>query len=459
MATRSKFLFLIRNNYFLLLLFLIHFLFLSIQIINKNLYLVDSFEYLNEAKNISNSSVFYCGNLDQPINNDLYTKRPPIYPLFIAFFKLFVQSDVLIIIVQSIISIFSILLIRKAFLQFGYRKNYDPLFLLMFIFSPAQMIYANLIMSEIIFQFILALGFYLLVKYFQKDSIKYLLYFNICIAFSAFIKPVMHLFVYPSFILMLFLSYRNNSIKPMLIGIIPIIMIQAYSFWNYKRTDYWQFSSIQTTNLFQYNAYYFNVQRIGLEKANIYFDDQVQKADSIKSYPEKQRYLEETSKQVIKENLIGYGWFHFKGMLRFFIDPGRFDISNFFGLEGNSSSGFFERLNTEGLKGVINYLFQQNLFLIVALFLIALVNLIKVAGLILFLTSKQIDLKFRLAIFFIVGYIAFATGPLGASRFMMPLIPLVIFASLISVESKPFRKFLDHINFLFSSRKQKVDSF
>lgn len=439
MVTRTKFLFLLRSNYFLLSLILIHFVFFSIQIINKNLYLVDSYEYLNEAKNISSSGVFYCGNLDQPINNDLYTKRPPVYPLFIATLKLVSNSDILIIFVQSIISILSILLIRRSFLLIGYNKKYDPLFLLLLIFSLAQMIYANMLMSETIFQYTLVLGFYFLVKYFKKDSIKYLLYFNICIAFSAFIKPVMHLFVYPNLILMLFLSSRNKSVKPILIGIIPILLVQSYSFWNYKRTDYFQFSSIQTTNLFQYNAYYFNMQRIGLVKTNIYFDDQVRKMDSIKNYPEKQRFLEKSSKQVIKENLIGYGWFHLKGMLRFFIDPGRFDIYNFFGLEENRSSGFFERLNTDGLKGIINYLFQQNLFLIVVLFLIALVNLIKVAGLILFLTSKQIDIKFRLAIFFIVGYISFATGPLGASRFMMPLIPLFIITtamSLIGFKSK-----------------------
>jgi len=323
---------------------------------------------------------------------------------------------------------------------FGYNKKYDPLFLLLLAFSPAQMIYANLIMSETIFQFTLALGFYFLVKYFKKDSIKYLLYFNICIAVSAFVKPVIYLFVYPSFLLMLYFSFKSKSIKPILLGIVPIILIQTYTFWNYKRTDYWQFSSIQTTNLFQYNSYYFNVQRIGLEKANLYFDDQIQKADSIKSYPEKQRYIERASNQLIRQNFIGYSWFHFKGMLRFFIDPGRFDISNFFGLEENSSPGFFERLNIEGLKGVINYLFQQNLFLIVALFLVALVNLIKFAGLILFLTSKQIDLKFRLAIFFIVGYIAFATGPLGASRFMMPLIPFLILVTLTSIGYVSFFK-------------------
>jgi len=394
---------------------------------------------LNEAKNISNSGVFYSGNLDQPINYDLYTKRSPTYPLFIATLKLVSNSDILIIFAQSIISILSILLVRKAFLLFGYNKKYDSLFLILLIFSPAQMVYANLIMAETIFQFTLALGFYLLVQYFRKDSIEYLLYFNICIVLSAFVKPVMHLFIYPNFLLMLYLSFRSKSVKPILIGIVPIILIQIYSFWNFKRTNYHQFSSIQTINLVQYNTYYYNVQQKGLDQANLFLDDQLRKADSIKSYPERQRFLENASKRIIIENLIGYSWFHFKGMIRFFLDPGRFDLSNFIGIEKKGNVGFFERLNTVGLRGVINYLFEQNVFLIFALFLIGLANLLKTVGLILFLFSRQIDIRFRLTILFIVGYIAFATGPLGASRFMMPLIPFLILATLTVI---------GHVNFI-----------
>jgi len=249
----------------------------------------------------------------------------------------------------------------------------------------------------------------------------------------------MHLFVYPSILLMLYLSFRGKSVKPILIGIVPIILIQVYSFWNYKRTDYWQFSSIQTINLIQYNTYYYNVKRLGLDRANLFLDDQLRKADSIKSYPERQQFLENTSKRVIKENLVGYSWFHFKGMIRFFLDPGRFDLSNFIGIEEKGNSGFFERLNTVGLKGVFNYLFEQNVFLIITLFLIGFLNLIKAIGLSLFLVSKQIDIKFRLAIFFIIVYIAFATGPLGASRFMMPLIPFLILATLTGI---------GHVNFI-----------
>ncbi|RPH32372.1 MAG: hypothetical protein EHM93_09420 [Bacteroidales bacterium] len=430
MIILKKVLFLLRNNYLLFSLILIHLIFLSVQVVNKNIYLSDSHEYLMEAENISNNGTFYCGNLDEPINNDLYTKRPPVYPLFIASVKRMAQSNIFIITIQSIISILSIFIIRRGFLKIGYNKRYDPLFLAFIILSPAQMVYANLIMAETLFQFTLALGFYTLVQYFIKNSIRYLLYFNLILAISALVKPVMYLFVYPSFIVMLYIAFKDKSIKPLLLGIIPIIIIQAYSFWNYKRTDYWHFSSIQTINLVHYNSYYFNAQIVGFDKAEQFLDNQISQANTIGSYTAKQKYLISTSRQVISENLFEYTVFHLKGMFRALFDPGRFDLSNFFGLEEKGNVGFLNQLNSNGVRGAISYLMQQNTLLIIALLLIGLANIIKVIGLSLFAFTRTIDIRFRLGVLALVGYIAFTAGPLGASRYMMPLIPFVILAML-----------------------------
>ncbi|MGE0077620.1 MAG: glycosyltransferase family 39 protein [Bacteroidales bacterium] len=417
--------------------------------------MVDSPEYLNEAKNIHNYGKFYCGELEKTINPDYYTKRPPIYPLFIASLKLISQSDLLIILVQSIISILSILIIRKTFIRIGYDTNYDRLFILLLILSPAQLIYANLIMSEIIFQFILALAFYYIVRYLFEINLKYLLFFSLLIILSALTKPVMYLFVYPLFIVTIYLSFKNKSFRPFLIGIIPIVIIQFYSYWNYKRTEYWTFSSIQSINLVQYNTYYFNVQRFGSEKANMFLDNQINQSNTIEGYPQKKRFLVNSSKQTIKGDIIGYMWFHTKGMLRFFIDPGRFDLSNFFGLESKGNVGFLNYLNNSGIRGTINYLLEQNIWLIISLIAVGIFNIIKLLGLFLFLIHKSIDVKIRLIVFVIIGYVTFATGPLGASRFAMPFIPIIIFSTLIAMSrleifwNKSLKKYNTFRNTLF----------
>lgn len=422
-----------RSNYFLLLLILIHLAFLSVQIANKNLYLVDSQEYLTEADNILNTGNFYCGDTGKSTDYSLYTKRPPVYPLFIAFFKAFTSSDILIIITQSIISILSIVIIRHSFIQLGYNTNYDLLSLTLLILSPAQMIYANFIMAETIFQFIFALTFYSAIQFLLKKSVRYLLYFNILIGLLALTKPVMYLFIYPNLVFMGYFTFREKSAKPLLLGIIPVIIIQAYSFWNYKRTDCRQFSSIQTINLVQYNTYYFNAQRYGFEMADSVLDAKLLKTTEMGSYPERISYLNKSSKEIIKKDFWGYSWFHLKGVARFFIDPGRFDLSNFWGLKNKGEVGFLNYLNSGGLAGVRRYLLRQNIFLVVTILIITFVNLVKTAGLILFTLQSSIDIRVRLAIIVLVGYIALATGPLGASRFSMPFIPILIFSATTTI--------------------------
>ncbi|BDX37318.1 hypothetical protein CYCD_06730 [Tenuifilaceae bacterium CYCD] len=401
--------------------------------------MVDSPEYLSEAKNILNNGKLYCGELENTINPDFYTKRPPVYPLFIVFFKLISQSDLLIIFIQSIVSIFSILIIRNAFIRIGYNTNNDRLFLLFLIFSPVQMVYANLIMSEIIFQFMLALAFYYIVRYSVEGRLKYLGFFSLLIVLSALTKPVMYLFVYPLFLATIYFSFKNKSFRPLLIGVIPILIIQSYSYWNYKRTEYWNFSSIQSINMVQYNTYYFNVKRFGFEKADAFLDNQINQSNTIDSYPEKKNFLINSSNQVIKDDILGYMWFHTKGMFRFFIDPGRFDLSNFFGLENKGNVGFLNYLNNGGIRGAISYLLEQNIWLIIGLIVIGIFNVFKLLGLSFFLIKKSIDIKFRLIVLFIIGYVAFATGPLGASRFAMPFIPIIIFSTLIAISNfNPF---------------------
>jgi hypothetical protein len=120
-------------------------------------------------------------------------------------------------------------------------------------------------------------------------------------------------------------------------------------------------------------------------------------------------------------------------MIRFFIDPGRFDLSNFFGLENDGNVGFLNYLNRGGIRDALNYILEQNIWLIIGLIIIGFVNTIKVIGLFLFLICRSIDIKYRLLIFSLIGYIAFATGPLGASRFSMPFIPIIIFTTLMAI--------------------------
>jgi hypothetical protein len=139
------------------------------------------------------------------------------------------------------------------------------------------------------------------------------------------------------------------------------------------------------------------------------------------TYKEKNKCLEQGVRKVLMDKPLSYAVFHLKGSLRYFIDPGRFDLVTYFNLEDADSPGILHMLNQEGIRGVLKFLKQEGWGLVFVLALIALFKLVKITGFILYLFRGKTALAFRLFLAFLVGYLALVTGPLGASRFLLPV--------------------------------------
>ncbi|WP_299520932.1 hypothetical protein [Winogradskyella sp.] len=138
----------------------------------------------------------------------------------------------------------------------------------------------------------------------------------------------------------------------------------------------------------------------------------------------------------IKKDLLSYLVFHAKGAVRIFIDPGRFDMVNFFKLNSDVKNevGLLKQINEGGLKSAIDYLKTQPLLIIICFNLVLLFNLIKFLGFLWFLIRKLKQSKLIIWIIFgFILYIAGLTGPLGASRFIIPVLPLYLFISLYGI--------------------------
>jgi hypothetical protein len=68
--------------------------------------------------------------------------------------------------------------------------------------------------------------------------------------------------------------------------------------------------------------------------------------------------------------------------------------------------------------------------MVLALALIAFFKLLKLTGFVIYLFRGKQELPLRIFLALLVGYLALVTGPLGASRFYLPVELLVIGASL-----------------------------
>lgn len=419
------------NRFFLLSIVLLHLCYFVWQVLHGNYFLTDSYEYLNAAANLKSDFLLYSGDLSKPIITELLTRRPPVYPLFLAACQMIAPGFVLIILLQNIFSIAGIYLVRKIILILGYSAKYDILFIALLFLTPSQLIYANMIMSDALFQFFIILAFWFFIKYFnERRAINGLIY-SLLIGLSVLTKPVIVYFIFANVLFFIWISIKGRSLKPLLISLIPLIILFTYQYRNYRQTGVFEVSSIVTANVLDFNIYYYLVKTDGLQTA----DSTVSSIDSISAlqgtYKNKVAFKKQHSVPIVMQRPVSYFFFHTKGMAGFFLDPGRFDLVNFFNLDAEKINGLLSQINEIGLKGALAFLFKHSFVLLITLAIIFLVNIFKFICFVGFIFQRNSNKYIKWFMLFLIFYIAFLTGPLGVSRYMMPLVPLYIGGCLV----------------------------
>ena len=406
----------------ILFVLVVHLGFMGFQLTSQHFLLDDSSEYIAAADHLLHDGMLYCGDTTDPIDPALYTKRPPAYPLFLILTRAWTRSFVPLILLQMLLSMFSLLAMLKIFQPERRSRILVTLFTILY---PAQFIYANLVMSEILFQFSLMMAALCLLRYIQTERIRILWLYQFMIILGIMTKPVLYPFILLNIVLFLFLYYRYRQRLVIISSLIPVVFVIIYAGINQQRTGYFHVSSIQQTNLIDYNLYYFLMKEEGEEFAQATLDSIRGNCNMESDFSKKASCLSEAATSYFRKDIIDYGVFHLKGMARYFIDPGRFDLYHFFNVEPTGGKGFLHHLNKGGISAALNYLMEQGITMILLLLLIAFFNLLRLIGFVLFLFNRRVDILFRLFLLFLAGYMAFATGPLGASRFMLPIVMLL----------------------------------
>lgn len=407
---------------------IVHLLFLVIQLFSQHYLLDESGEYLQAADNLIEKGMLYSGDTEAAEDPALFTRRTPGYPLFLAATRFFTHSHVPVIILQMLLSLLSILLMLEIF-----RPQKKDRFILMplLLLIPAQYIYANMVMAEILFQCILMLAAYRLFLYLRTKRIRILWSYQVLIILAILIKPEMYLFIIPNIILFAILYYKTHQRLVVISSLIPLVFLIIFAGFNQQRTGHFHLSSMHQVRLVDNNLYYFLVDRDGEAAAKETLQQIHAECNQEPGFSRQSACLNTAAVSILKADPAAYALFHLKGMVRFFVDPGRFDLYRFFGIEEAPRKGFLYQLNAGGAGGAWRYLMEQPLLLIITLLLIALVNLLRTAGFLFFLFNRQFSLAFRLFLVFLIGTLAFASGPLGASRYMLPVVLLVTGSAVV----------------------------
>ena len=424
------------NKKLFILLLVTHCIFFSIKVSLGNFDLVDSQEYYSLAENIKNNFEFYSADLTTDVNFENYTKRPPVYSLFILIFSFLLNSKITVLIAQNILSILSIFISLKIF-ESNFKHINHKIVVVFLLTSVSQFIYPNFLMSEILFQFLMIVLCYLFHKLITTNNIYYLFYFQFIIILLFLTKPVFYVFIIPNIILCIWLTKYIK--KAFLLAFIPIIACLLYMNWNYQRTGNFEFSSIQNINLKDYNLFYFHTSKYGEEYAWKIRKEITEQAITKATYKEQQNEIRKLSLNYIKKDWLSYMYVHCKGGLKMFIDPGRFDLYNFFEFENGNEVGFLKHYTQNGLSGAFNYFKTQPTIILIIIPIILLFNVLKFIGFVLFwIKNYRTVPKTYWFMLFILVYIVGLTGIIGASRFFITVLPFyLIFAALGFSKKEP----------------------
>lgn len=421
------------RKWFWILITALHALFFLKQILLHNSLIQDSTEYLFAADNLLNKGTLYAWNTNFAFNADWLTKRPFLYPSILAVFKWLSFGNAWLFffityLVQNLLSLNAIRLCLK--IAEKYQANFKWWQALLFIgLSTSQMIYANMVMSEIWLQScLLGIVYLLLMKPFNSQNF---LFISLLLIAGLSIKPVLLFASALLPLIYLFIRRKHLNAWQTIISCLPLLYYFAISGINERRTGHFQYSSITTINLLHYNTYVTLMSEYGTVKADSIIDAIKIETRSM-SYHEKQVYLETASKKLLSEHLSKYTWLHCRGIALALIDPGRFDYTQFFNLPHRTN--LIYQTNQKGMLGTILRSFLNPLG--TWLIFLMLFNGFRVWKGFQFLFSQQISWYARLIIVAFPVYILLFTGPIGTSRFFMPLIPLAFLMFLLSAKPK-----------------------
>lgn len=420
---------------YLLFIILLHAVFFILALTGADIFLLDSIDYTFQAENFKNEGSFYASDLSKEIIPHYYSKRPPFYAIFIWAITSIVPSLYAVLFIQNILSICSAYMVYKLLKEnFNVPKPALWAGLLWAVF-PNQLLYANMIMTETVLQFLITAAFYTLVKFIANpQKTNYIYLNNMVLAIAVLTKPVMLYFWVINLLILLLMGIKMRKfLLPVPVLLIPAVMM----IWmenNKETTGYQHYSSITHINLKDYNTRYFLMSKYGEEFADSTLSQINTKVATLPTYKEQSIYIKDTTTSILLNHFWSYGIFHARGMVNFMGDPGRFDYVNFFNIKQTDDLGLLHYISKGDWGELKQFLSTQPLWLILVLLLTMIANGVVLVSALLVLFVRNMSLFIKLYLIAFIAYIWFLTGPIGAARFKIPIYPLIIIAAALGWE-------------------------
>ena len=364
-----------------------------------------------------------------------FTIRPPGYPVILNVLGSSQGSPWLALLFQNALSLLALGTVLRWWARTAQPTGRHWLGAVgIVLLFPAQLIYANAVMSELWLQVCLlgAVGSALLFSI--TERLRYFVGGAAAIGLALLLKPVCFPLAAITAAAAGWLAWKRKRGVLLLVGMLPVLVAGLYMRWNEQRTGYFHFSSIAEINLLHYNAAGVVRQLDGPAAEENWVAGVLRGANAQPDFAARQRLIQHQADSVILAHPFVYGRQHLMGMGAFLLDPGRFDISAFLGLQPLPGGGLLTQVRAVGWLAAMARL---PLGMLAVLGLLTLVNVVRlllaVRG---FVSLRHGPVEWRVARWLAVGllgYLALLTGPLGAARFLVPAWPLLLGLALLGL--------------------------
>lgn len=402
----------------------------------------DSYEYLKQAENLLNEQTFYCGDLSEPVTDaSLYSRRPPGYGIFIllsSFFLRFPEGTLILQALLSVINLWLGYLILKLIIP-GFRKTW--LYIIPASLIPSQFALGTVYMSEIPFQTTILLSIFFLIRHEQKNrSYRYLILHH-CFLFLAYmIKPVA-VFIWLFSVIYLIIREKGSRSVPALtiITMIHLFIIGGMMVRNYHLTGIADYSSIGHKVLLNYNMPHLLDVVYGPE-ASAAMMEELQAEMTGQSYQIQRSMANQFVRQQVQHHFPAYLMIHLKGMFKFFIDAGRWELELIFSGQQDQAGqiSWIESIKTLNPVLIRQAIASWPVWGFPYYLLSASSTLICLAGCMIWFIRKKTGSGVRLLFAGLLLYFSVLTGPSASARFRNPvsLIPVITTLLLIHQTSR-----------------------
>lgn len=392
----------------------------------------DSAEYVQLATNIKNG-IYYSGNASLPLDPFYISLRPPVYSLFIlGCWGLFGYKVGAILFVQNLISIFNCLLVKSTFDQLYPDTGKSFLFLILIIGFPMQVVFANMIFSDVLLQCFLMLYFRELLFSLRETKSAGILKMSLWLILAVFTKPIIFPFLFIHALFVIIIAVRKR--KWLFIGYaaLPVLLLFMYGQWNKQKTGLYHISSVQSVNLLDFNLAEYYTYKYGPEEMKLRVDRIKDELKGAHSFKEKYELSARIAKEKIKEEWLGYAFFHCLKGCQMFIDPNKLEFDIFareYHYINDYKTSFMDSWRAERWKGVFNYLKHYPYLML--LLLMPVFGFIRLIGFIMFFFDRKNKWTIKCAVVLFVLYFVVITGPVANARYFLPIVLIVSACSWI----------------------------